>query len=115
MKGNIRTYNAVNGIPPFRIAKFSTTDDSVEIAGDSDDSLAGINVDVAANAGGRVDLAEDGPHSVQLGGIVTRGDFLTASANGMAVKCTVGNFIAQAKQSGVTGDIIYIHICRGVI
>ena len=115
MKGNIRNYEAVTDIDPFHIAKFGTTDTAAVIAGDSTDALIGISVDVQAKAGQRVDIAEDGPHSVTLGGPVTRGDFLTAGVGGKAVKCESGNFIAQAKQSGVAGDIIYCHICRGYI
>lgn len=115
MKGHIRTYKTPVAIPAFRIAKFGTDDESVTLAAASTDALAGISVDIDVPANGRVDISEDGPHSVQLGGSVARGDFLTAGTDGKAVKCTTGNFIAQAKQSGVAGDIIYIHICRGVI
>lgn len=112
---NIRTCKTSAAIPAFRIAKFGSDDETVALASASTDALAGISQEIDAPASGRVDLAEDGPHSVQLGGPVTRGDFLTAGTDGKAVKCTTGNYIAQAKQSGVAGDIIYIHICRGVI
>ena len=115
MKGHIRTCKAATAIPSFRIAKFGADDETVALASAATDALAGISIDIDAAANGRVDLAEDGPHAVQLGGAVTRGDFLTAAADGKAVKCTTGNFIAQAKQSGVAGDIVYITICRGVI
>lgn len=115
MKGHIRTCKASGAIPAFRIAKFGADDETIALASASTDALAGISIDVDAADKGRVDIAEDGPHSVQLGGAVTRGDFLTAGTDGKAVKCTTGNFIAQARQSGVAGDIVYINICRGVI
>lgn len=115
MKGNIRNYESITDIPPFHIAKWGTTDTAASVAGDSADALIGVSVDVLAKAGTRVDIAEDGPHSITLGGPVTRGDFLTAGSGGKAVKCVSGNYIAQAKQSGVAGDIIYCHICRGYI
>jgi hypothetical protein len=108
-------YTAEGAIAPFRIVKFGTSDGNVLQASSSADKLIGVSLPVGANSFAaleRLDICRAGLTEVEYGGQVTRGDRLTADANGKAIAITdamlvagVVNSIGVAESSGVLGDI----------
>ena len=115
MKNNIYAYTASGAIPAFRVTKM-TSDTARALATASTDAIAGVSTEVDTVDTARVDVVEDGPHMVQLGGTVTRGDLLTAGAEGKAVKCLPGgHYFGKAKQSGVLTDVISYNSAFGTL
>lgn len=119
MNNTIFNYRAESDFEPYHIAAFGTASNARTVALDATKALAGITTDVGSKAETRVDVVEDGHHFLKLGGTVAAGDFLTAGTvsdkKGLGVVCTEGHYICQAKEAGVTGDIIKVNICRGII
>ena len=128
-----QTCTAQGTIGDRRIVAWGTADGTVKQAGGSSDALIGI-ADFPGGAldGQRVDVARSDFFEVVLGGTVTRGDPLTADANGAAVTATrhghtentaatyaqnattataaVVRIVGFAEVSGVAGDIIAVAI-----
>jgi hypothetical protein len=51
---------------------------------------------------------------LELGGTVTRGDYLASDTNGKGVTATTGNFYgAQAMESGASGDLVEVMVVLG--
>lgn len=119
MNNTIFNYQAETAFKPYRIVAFGSASNTRTVALDATAALAGITTDIGSNIGARVDVVEDGPHFLKLGGAVSAGDFLTANVvgeeSGLGVVCAEGHYICQAKESGVAGDIIKVNICRGKI
>lgn len=88
-----------------RIVKFGSSDTEVIQGALATDSLIGV-ADLAAASGGEVDVIMGGVAIVEYGGNVTRGQLLTADANGKAV--------AAAPSAGVNNRIIGIAMVSGV-
>lgn len=106
----IRNYKAEAAITKYRIVKPGADDDSVLQAAAVGDKMVGVATELDAALGERVDVVHAGPAEVEFGGNVTRGDYLTADANGKAVSAApaagVNNRVAGfALVSGVAGDI----------
>jgi hypothetical protein len=95
-------------IEGFRIVKPGTADMTViKSTGPTDKNIGTTDsLDKAANEMADVSIGDI--HEVRLGGAVTRGDSLTADANGKAVATTtVGHrCIGYAEVSGVLDDVI---------
>lgn len=105
-----------------RFVKFGASDYAVLQASSAADAYAGISLPIggdsnttAYESGQRVDIGIEGIYDLELGGTVTRGDFLTADANGKGIKVTApGQRIgAIAEQSGVSGDYIQVRVIVG--
>lgn len=119
MNNAIFNYQAETDFSPFHMVAFGAASNTRTVALDATKALAGITTDVGSVANARVDVVEDGPHFLKLGGSVAAGDFLTAATvdgkPGLGIVCTAGHYICQAKEAGVKGDIIKVNICRGKI
>lgn len=111
MSSLIRNYVTAAATNPYRLAKFGGADGQVVQAAAATDKLIGAFDELAHASGERADVVRDGRCLIQLGGTVTRGDWLTSDANGKAVtaapaaQATVTT-IGRAEVSGVDGDIV---------
>ncbi len=71
-----------------RIVKFGGSDTAVEPATGPGDALIGIAAELGAAADGRIDVHLAGIAEVEAGGVIARGDLITAGADGKAVAAT---------------------------
>jgi hypothetical protein len=119
----IKNYCAQGEIAAFRIVKFITDanvdDGLVTQAADGSAYLVGVT-ELSPGAGERVDVVRSGISLVEFGGTVTRGQPVTADAEGRAVAAapTAGvntYIIGYAEVSAVAGDIVSILIAPGVM
>jgi|694.fasta_scaffold07757_10 hypothetical protein len=120
------TRNAGAAIARRRIVKYGAGDELVIQAAAATDLLIGVSDDagdIPAPVGTdyyRVDVIDDGYALVDCGGTVTRGQFVTADANGKAVPAAPAagvnvQYVGQAHSSGVSGGVISVKIGPGVI
>ena len=111
-----KAFVAEAAISAFRIVKFGTTDDLVTAAAAAADLSIGIVEGVAPAAGERCDVVMAGLAEVTAGGAVTRGQLVTADAQGRAVAAAAGNrAIGMARASGVAGDVIEVLITPSTV
>lgn len=112
--GLVKTFIAAGVIAERRIVKFGSSDTAALQATAGTEKFSGVvglPKSVTAAEGEPVDVILSGIADVDYGGNVTRGDTLTADANGRAVVATSGNsVIGIAQVSGVAGDIGSVHI-----
>jgi hypothetical protein len=107
----VTNHTADGAIAGYRITKHGDADGDVAQAAASTDLLHGITGRLGASAvGDRVDVVRAGIAEVEYGGNVTRGNPLTADADGKAVAAAPGAgtnayIIGFAEVSGVAGDI----------
>lgn len=116
----IKAYTAGAAIAAHRIVVFGSADGAVIQAAASTDKLIGISEAFGAASGERIDIVRSGLADVEYGGSVTRGDMLTADANGKAVVAAPAaavnaQVIGRAEVSGVAGDIGSVLICAGTV
>lgn len=116
----IKNYTADGATTAYSIAKFGSADGDAALAAASTDKLIGVFDELAHADGERCDVIRAGATLVQYGGTVTRGDWLTANASGLAVTAapTTGvnaSVIGRAEVSGVSGDIVPIVLAVGQI
>lgn len=102
------------------ILKHGTADDSAALATAATDLLVGTNDALPKEIGELVDYPTAGTGQVKLGGIVTRGQPITADAasKGVAAAPAAGannRIIGFALQSGVANDVIDYHIAPGYV
>lgn len=107
--GLIKSFNAEGAIQGRRIVKFGTDDGQATQATAETDILFGVSEIIDADDGDRVDIVLTGIPEVEYGGNVSRGDQLTAGADGKAVKAApaagVNNrIVGTAMVDGVAGD-----------
>lgn len=115
MNSPIKNYEAEGAIGKYHIAKFGTGDTKVVAAAAATDALIGITTELDVVSGEPVDVVHDGVHQVKAGGAITRGDLLTANANGEAVTAApaAGSNVAvigRALASAASGDVIPVAI-----
>ncbi|WP_431477825.1 DUF2190 domain-containing protein [Massilia eburnea] len=108
--GLIVNYVAEGALAKNRIVCFGATDGFVKQASTVNDAMIGVTEGFAYAAGERVDIVRTNLADVEYGGIVTRGQPLTADAQGRAVAAapaagTNNRIIGYAEVSGVAGDI----------
>ncbi|MEI9885917.1 MAG: hypothetical protein WDN08_05335 [Rhizomicrobium sp.] len=113
-----RTFVASGAIGGRRFAKYGADDTLMAKATAAADLIMGVTERIDAADGERVDVVLSGPAEVVLGDTVTRGQYLTADADGAAVPCAPGagtkaQYGAKALQSGVVGDFIEVMVERG--
>lgn len=117
----IKTYRAAAAISASRLVKFDAADGDVIQATDGSASFVGVSAErIDTASGDNVDVVQSGIAFLRLGGNVTRGNYLKADATGRGVAVTIvaGTpvyFGAKAMVSGVSGDIIPVHVVNGVI
>jgi len=113
--GLIKNFIAEAAIAPCRIVKFGSDDDSVAQAAAAADASIGVNGALSGEAGKRIDIVLSGVTEVEYGAAVTRGNLLTADADGKAVPAVAGNrVIGVAMVSGVAGDIGSVNIAPSI-
>lgn len=110
LQGELRNYTSGAAIAAYRIVKFDSTDYTVIQAAAATDLSVGVSELGCTAAGDRVDIVKCALAKVEYGGTITRGQKLTADANGKAVAAApaagVNNhIIGIAEVSGVSGDI----------
>lgn len=116
----IKNYTAEGAIAAYRIVKFGAADGGVVQAAASADLIIGVNEALTVVAGERVDVIRSGIADVEFGGTVTRGQPVTADADGKAVAAAPAtgvnaNIVGFAEVSAVAGDIAQVSLARGVI
>ncbi len=114
-----KTFNAGGAITKYRLLKIGAADDAVIEAVGVTAPIVGVSSETVAS-GDRIDVDMAGLLEVELGGTVARGDYLTATAAGKAVKAApaagANNDVAGvAMASGVIGDIINVLMTPGRI
>lgn len=117
---SIYPYTASADVAGRRIVKHGAADLAAVQATASTEAYAGVSAPMGATSGQVLDVVEHGQAEIEYGGNVTRGDPLTADANGKAIKATPGagvvaQVIGYARISGVAGDYGSIAISRGQI
>lgn len=116
-----KNYTAGAAIAAYRIVKWGAADGEILQAAAATDALVGVNDRFAAAvAGDRLDITRTGLAEVEYGGNVTRGDLLTADAQGRAITAApaaaaFANIIGIAEVSGVSGDIGSVLIAPGQV
>jgi|GEM_PF-2545458 len=102
----LNTYEADGAVAGNRIVKPSTAAGTIAQASAATDLLTGVSdADGAADEADCV-VVETGIAPVEYGGTVTKGNFLTADANGKAITAsTAERVIGTAMVSGVDGDV----------
>jgi hypothetical protein len=108
-------------INPYRFVKNGSVDHAYVQAVDGASPIVGVSGELDnAVLGQRVDIAKVGIAQIKLGGSVTRGQQLTADANGCGVAAnlvagTTVYYAGTAEESGVAGDIVELLFCPGVL
>ena len=118
--GLIKTFTAEATVAPYRIVKHGSADTNAVPASAVTDSMIGVSGQVQGDITKRVDVTMSDIAEVELGGTVTRGDWLTSDANGKAVTAapaagTNNNVIGRAMASGVLGDIAPVFLAQNRI
>lgn len=90
------------------------------MAAASTDLVIGVNEALPVVAGERVDVIRAGIADVEFGGNVTRGQPVTADADGKAVAAAPAagvnaHIVGFAEVSAVAGDIAPVMLTRGVM
>lgn len=116
----IKQGTAEAAISPYRIVKFGATDGSYLQAAAATDFLAGVCESVGPASGERLDVIKAGLADVEYGGTVTRGQPITADANGKAVAAAPAaganvRIIGFAEVSAVAGDIAAVWVEPGIM
>lgn len=99
---------ATTAIPARRLVKFGAADGTGVPAVDGAAFIYGVSSEIDTAVGERVSVHSVGNIAdVEYGGTVTRGDALTADAQGRAVATTTAGArcVGFAEVSGVVGDI----------
>lgn len=107
----IKSMDAGAAIAAHRIVVIGSVDDAAIQAAAATDQLLGVANEMGADSGGLVDVVLAGIAQVELGGTVTRGDRLTADADGKAVKATkLSEHATAVIAGGAAGD----HVVTGI-
>ena len=118
--GLIKTYTASGAIAARRFVTHGAADVTAAQAADGSAAIMGVTERLAVATGERVDVIKTGLAEIEYGGAVTRGDPLTADANGTAVKANPAAGVnahigGWAEISGVAGDYGLVNIAPGRI
>lgn len=114
-----KNYTAEAAVGANLFVKPGSVDGKIVQAAAAADLIIGVSENIAAAAGERCDVVHVGMADLLLGGPVTRGQELTADANGKGVVAApaagANNRIgAIAQVSGVAGDIIPVFVTLGL-
>jgi len=109
----IKNYTAVGAIGANLIVKKSS-DNTVELASAASDFMIGVSTNVPAANGEPCDVIHFGIALVTAGGIVNRGNMVTANADSKAIVAADGErVIGVALATAATNDLIPILIIPG--
>ena len=107
--------DAGGAIKAHRIVKYGNADGKVVQSAAAGNAHVGVSGRGDIASGGRVEIARAGIADIEYGGAVTRGDMLTADADGKAATAADGNrVVGVAEVTGVKGDIGQVLIAPGV-
>lgn len=117
--GLSKTLIAGAAVAAFRIVKFGTSDTAVVQAAAATDLSIGVS-DLGGASGEPIDVIVTDIARVEYGGNVTRGQLLTADADGKAVAAAPAatasaRVIGVAMLSGASGDIGSVLIDRSTV
>lgn len=106
----IKAYTAGAAVSKRRIVKMGAADGAVIQAAAGTDLLIGVSLDLDAASGERVDtVIANGIVEVDAAGTITRGQGVTADADGKAVAAAAGDYaIGDAEVSAVAGDVMTV-------
>ncbi len=118
--GFTKTYTAQGAIAGRRFIVHGTADRHVAQAAAGGACILGVNERLDVVDGERVDVIKGGLAEIEYGGVITRGDPLTADADGKAVKAdpAAGANIhigGWAEISGAAGDFGLVNIASARI
>ncbi len=100
-------YTAEEDIDGYRLVTFGTNDGEVKLTSAATDPVIGITNYIGAPEGTTVDVNISNLGKVKLAGTVSKGDELTATAEGKAVKADTGDRVfGMALQDGVAEDVV---------
>lgn len=119
-EGLQKTLIAGAAVAKNRIVKFGAADTAAIQAAAATDLLIGVSDNLGADSGEPFDVIVDGIALVEYGGNVTRGQKLTADADGKAIAAAPAaganaQIIGVAMLSGVAGDIGSVRIAPSVM
>lgn len=119
-EGLQKTLIAGAAVAKNRIVKFGAADTAAIQAAASTDLLIGVSDNLGASSGEPFDVIVDGIALVEYGGNVTRGQKLTADADGKAIAAAPAagvnaQIIGIAMLSGVSGDIGSVRIAPSTL
>lgn len=104
----------------YRIVKFGADEDTAIQATAASDLLLGVadipqaDTPTPVTVGQGLQVVLAGIATVECGGTITEGAFITSDSVGRAVAASSGNnFVGQALRGGVSGDLIPAQIFRG--
>lgn len=111
------TNTTAAGIPAHCPAAYGANDGEVALAVDGSKPFAGVAVFGCSGAGDALGIYRSGPNTqVTAGAAINPGDFLTANAEGKAVKAVAGDFyFGVADESGAEDDIILYAASVGLL
>lgn len=116
----VKSFVPEAAIAGYRIVKFGSADNAMVQASAASDESIGVSSFVGgdpSNGDSTVDVVLLGIAEVELGDTVTRGQALTADAQGRAIPATSEGerIIGNAMNSGVVGDIQAVHLAQSVL
>lgn len=80
-----KNFAADVALPPFRLVKPGSADGRMALATAATDLIIGVNMELAAAAGERIDVQLIGIACVEAGAAIPRGSLITADATGRAI------------------------------
>ena len=104
-------------IAAYRLVEVKANDNEAHQAAADTAKLVGVNGRSAAASGDTVDVAVAGIAQVEAGAAVTRGDLVTADANGKATPTAAAGkrVVGVAMASAVAGDIFDVLLSPGSV
>ena len=107
--GLVKNFTAETAIPKRRIVAFGAVDGFAALAVAAP-GVMGVSGIRGADVGGRVDIYLSDFHDVEFGGAVANGDYVTADADGRAIKAAPGagltmDVVGRAFATGPAGSI----------
>ena len=110
-----KSYTAEETIAPYRIVANGAVDGGIVQAASETALIFGVTSELGAEATECIDVHQCGQPLVEYGGVVSRGQPLTADADGKAIVATPAagdnnRIIGFASVSGVSGDIVEFNI-----
>lgn len=111
----IKTFHAPAAIDGYTVATFAAGANTVAAAAAVTNALIGVTTSIGSQDNGRCDVILAGVSEVRIGGVVTKGDVLTADAQGRAVTAgaATDRVIGLALADAVVGDIAHILVAQG--
>jgi len=116
--GLIKPLTATAAVAARRFVKAGAADGTGVTATDATATILGVSADIDTDVGERISCQMVGNIAeIVYGGPVTRGDKLTADAQGRAVTTTTtgANYGGTAEVSGVLGDIGTVIVAPGFV